>query len=66
MQQEIIAHGPGMIFHVVNLIVMVLMPMVVINVKETGFSLGKCVLIFFFFLILNKTFFNSHFTFRLR
>ncbi|XP_015584774.1 diacylglycerol O-acyltransferase 1 isoform X1 [Cephus cinctus] len=36
---EIIAHGPGMVFHVVNLIVMVLMPMVVIHVKDSGFSL---------------------------
>lgn len=36
---EIIAHGPGMVFHVVNLIVMVLMPMVVIHLKESGFSL---------------------------
>ncbi|XP_011310984.1 diacylglycerol O-acyltransferase 1 [Fopius arisanus] len=36
---DIMAHGPGMVFHVVNLIVMVLMPMVVIHVKESGFSL---------------------------
>lgn len=36
---DIIAHGPGMAFHVVNLIVMVLMPMVVIHVKDSGFSL---------------------------
>ncbi|XP_031827704.1 diacylglycerol O-acyltransferase [Nomia melanderi] len=36
---DIIAHGPGMVFHVVNLVVMVLMPMVVIHVKDSGFSL---------------------------
>lgn len=30
-----------MVFHVVNLIVMVLMPMVVIHVKDSGFSLCK-------------------------
>ncbi|KOC65584.1 Diacylglycerol O-acyltransferase 1 [Habropoda laboriosa] len=36
---DIIAHGPGMVFHVVNLIVMILIPMVVIQVKDTGFSL---------------------------
>jgi diacylglycerol O-acyltransferase-1 len=39
--QNIITHGPGMVFHVVNLIVMVLMPLVVIHVKETGFSLSE-------------------------
>ncbi|XP_014212741.1 diacylglycerol O-acyltransferase 1 isoform X1 [Copidosoma floridanum] len=39
LAMDLIAHGPGMIFHVVNLIVMVLVPMVVIHVKETGFSL---------------------------
>lgn len=36
---DIIAHGPGMVFHVINLVVMVLMPMVVIHVKDSGFSL---------------------------
>ncbi|XP_012270220.1 diacylglycerol O-acyltransferase 1 [Orussus abietinus] len=36
---DIIAHGPGMVFHVVNLIVMVLVPMVVIHIKDSGFSL---------------------------
>jgi len=39
--QDIIAHSPGMVFHVINLVVMVLMPMVVIHVKDSGFSLGK-------------------------
>ncbi|XP_011501264.1 PREDICTED: diacylglycerol O-acyltransferase 1-like [Ceratosolen solmsi marchali] len=39
LSMNIITHGPGMVFHVVNLIVMVLMPLVVIHVKETGFSL---------------------------
>ncbi|XP_031772946.1 diacylglycerol O-acyltransferase 1 isoform X3 [Apis florea] len=38
---DIIAHGPGMMFHIVNLIVMVLMPMVVIHVKDSGFSLSQ-------------------------
>ncbi|XP_006560375.1 diacylglycerol O-acyltransferase 1 isoform X4 [Apis mellifera] len=38
---DIIAHGPGMVFHIVNLIVMVLMPMVVIHVKDSGFSLSS-------------------------
>ncbi|KMQ90057.1 hypothetical protein RF55_10228, partial [Lasius niger] len=28
-----------MVFHVINLVVMVLMPMVVIHVKDSGFSL---------------------------
>lgn len=41
MPQDIIAHGPGMVFHIINLVVMVLMPMVVIHVKDAGFSLGK-------------------------
>ncbi|KAI4475800.1 hypothetical protein M0804_014074 [Polistes exclamans] len=41
---DIIAHGPGMVFHIVNLIVMVLMPMVVIHVKDSGFSLCGCTL----------------------
>ncbi|XP_076762987.1 diacylglycerol O-acyltransferase [Xylocopa sonorina] len=36
---DIIAHGPGMVFHVVNLVVMVLTPMVVIHLKDSGFSL---------------------------
>ncbi|EGI60051.1 hypothetical protein G5I_11842 [Acromyrmex echinatior] len=36
---DIIAHGTGMVFHVINLVVMVLMPMVVIHVKDSGFSL---------------------------
>ncbi|XP_043506500.1 diacylglycerol O-acyltransferase 1 isoform X3 [Frieseomelitta varia] len=36
---DIIAHEAGMVFHVVNLIVMVLVPMVVIHVKDSGFSL---------------------------
>lgn len=36
---DIIAHGPGMVFHVINLIVMVLIPMVVIHVMDSGFSL---------------------------
>ena len=40
--QDLIAHGPGMVFHVINLVVMVLTPMVVIHVKDSGFSLGKC------------------------
>ena len=39
--QQIISHGPGMVFHVVNIIVMVLMPMVVIHVKESGLTLSK-------------------------
>ncbi|XP_043682477.1 diacylglycerol O-acyltransferase 1 isoform X2 [Vespula pensylvanica] len=39
MSLDIISHGPGMVFHIVNLIVMVLMPMVVIHVKDSGFSL---------------------------
>ncbi|XP_015177113.1 PREDICTED: diacylglycerol O-acyltransferase 1 isoform X2 [Polistes dominula] len=39
MSMDIVAHGPGMVFHIVNLIVMVLMPMVVIHVKDSGFSL---------------------------
>ncbi|XP_043287985.1 diacylglycerol O-acyltransferase 1 [Venturia canescens] len=39
LSADIIAHEPGMVFHVVNLIVMVLMPMVVIHVKDSGFSL---------------------------
>nr|CAD7457361.1 unnamed protein product [Timema tahoe] len=36
---EIIAHGPGMFAHVVNLVVMVLIPMVIIHIKNTEFSL---------------------------
>ncbi|TGZ47731.1 O-acyltransferase [Temnothorax longispinosus] len=36
---DIVAHGTGMVFHVINLVVMVLMPMVVIHVKDSGFSL---------------------------
>ncbi|XP_018051121.1 PREDICTED: diacylglycerol O-acyltransferase 1 isoform X2 [Atta colombica] len=38
---DIIAHGTGMVFHVINLVVMVLMPMVVIHVKDSGFSLAS-------------------------
>ncbi|KAL6429860.1 hypothetical protein ACFW04_007613 [Cataglyphis niger] len=40
---DIIAHGPGMVFHVINLVVMVLMPMVVIHVKDSGFSLASSI-----------------------
>ncbi|XP_076388943.1 diacylglycerol O-acyltransferase isoform X3 [Megachile rotundata] len=43
LSADIIAHGPGMVFHVVNLIVMVLLPMVVIQVKDSGFSLSSSV-----------------------
>nr|XP_034178522.1 diacylglycerol O-acyltransferase 1 isoform X3 [Osmia lignaria] len=43
LSADIIAHGPGMVFHVVNLIVMVLVPMVVIHVKDSGFSLSPSV-----------------------
>ncbi|XP_077272035.1 diacylglycerol O-acyltransferase isoform X2 [Temnothorax americanus] len=38
---DIVAHGTGMVFHVINLVVMVLMPMVVIHVKDSGFSLAS-------------------------
>ncbi|XP_034933588.1 diacylglycerol O-acyltransferase 1 [Chelonus insularis] len=36
---DIIEHGPGTVFHVINLVVMVMMPMVIIHVKGSGFSL---------------------------
>jgi len=39
--QEIISYIPGMIAHVVNLLVLVMIPMVVIQVKSSGFSLSK-------------------------
>ncbi|KAK0157832.1 hypothetical protein PV328_011522, partial [Microctonus aethiopoides] len=49
---NIIAHNPGIIFHVVNLIVMVLMPMVVIHVKDSGFSLIGAVYVCMLYAIL--------------
>ncbi|XP_021917601.1 diacylglycerol O-acyltransferase 1 [Zootermopsis nevadensis] len=36
---EIISYTPGMMAHVVNLLVLVMIPMVVIHVKSSGFSL---------------------------
>ncbi|XP_044588980.1 diacylglycerol O-acyltransferase 1 [Cotesia glomerata] len=35
---DVIAQGPGTIFHVINLLGMILMPMVLIHVKDSGFS----------------------------
>ncbi|KAK0161030.1 hypothetical protein PV327_009548 [Microctonus hyperodae] len=49
---NIIAHNPGIIFHVVNIIVMVLMPMVVIHVKDSGFSLIGAVYVCMLYAIL--------------
>ncbi|XP_011137917.1 diacylglycerol O-acyltransferase 1 [Harpegnathos saltator] len=49
---DIIAHGPGMVFHVVNLVVMVLMPMVVIHVKDSGFSLFGAMYVCMLYAIL--------------
>lgn len=39
--QEIIPHGPGMSIHIINLIVLVLIPMVAIHIKGAAFSLSK-------------------------
>ncbi|XP_058802652.1 diacylglycerol O-acyltransferase 1 isoform X1 [Phymastichus coffea] len=52
LAMDLIAHGPGMVFHVVNLIVMVLMPMVVIHVKESGFSLVGAMYVCMLYAIL--------------
>ncbi|XP_070151191.1 diacylglycerol O-acyltransferase 1 isoform X2 [Polyergus mexicanus] len=49
---DIIAHGPGMVFHVINLIVTVLMPMVVIHVKDSGFSLVGAMYVCMLYAIL--------------
>ncbi|CAD6222051.1 GSCOCG00005311001-RA-CDS, partial [Cotesia congregata] len=35
---DVIAQEPGTIFHVINLLGMILMPMVLIHVKDSGFS----------------------------
>nr|XP_034178521.1 diacylglycerol O-acyltransferase 1 isoform X2 [Osmia lignaria] len=52
LSADIIAHGPGMVFHVVNLIVMVLVPMVVIHVKDSGFSLFGAMYVCMLYAIL--------------
>ncbi|XP_076388942.1 diacylglycerol O-acyltransferase isoform X2 [Megachile rotundata] len=52
LSADIIAHGPGMVFHVVNLIVMVLLPMVVIQVKDSGFSLFGAMYVCMLYAIL--------------
>lgn len=49
---DIIAHGTGMVFHVINLVVMVLMPMVVIHVKDSGFSLVGAMYVCMLYCIL--------------
>ncbi|CAK9819820.1 Diacylglycerol O-acyltransferase 1 [Anthophora quadrimaculata] len=49
---DIISHGPGMVFHVVNIIVMILIPMVVIQVKDTGFSMFGAVYVCLLYAIL--------------
>ncbi|XP_029174994.1 diacylglycerol O-acyltransferase 1 isoform X2 [Nylanderia fulva] len=49
---DIIAHGPGMVFHVINLVVMVLIPMVVIHVKDSGFSLVGAMYVCMLYAIL--------------
>ncbi|KYN16974.1 Diacylglycerol O-acyltransferase 1 [Trachymyrmex cornetzi] len=49
---DIIAHGTGMVFHVINLVVMVLMPMVVIHVKDSGFSLVGAMYVCMLYAIL--------------
>ncbi|XP_020279566.1 diacylglycerol O-acyltransferase 1 [Pseudomyrmex gracilis] len=49
---SIIAHGPGMVFHVINLVVMVLTPMVVIHVKDSGFSLVGAMYVCMLYAIL--------------
>ncbi|CAL7950425.1 unnamed protein product [Xylocopa violacea] len=49
---DIIAHGPGMVFHVVNLVVMVLTPMVVIHLKDSGFSLFGAMYVCMLYAIL--------------
>ncbi|XP_012229582.1 diacylglycerol O-acyltransferase 1 [Linepithema humile] len=49
---DIIAHGSGMVFHVINLVVMVLMPMVVIHVKDSGFSLVGAMYVCMLYAIL--------------
>lgn len=38
--QEIIPTAPGMLIHIINLLVLILLPMVIIHIKD-GFSLGK-------------------------
>lgn len=38
---DIIKEGPGMFAHVLNIIVLVLIPMVIIHVNGDGFSLSK-------------------------
>ncbi|KAG8223162.1 hypothetical protein J437_LFUL000328 [Ladona fulva] len=49
---EIIPHKPGMIAHIVNLVLLVLMPMVVINVKTKGFTLLGATLVCSIYSIL--------------
>lgn len=41
LSQEIIQESAGMFAHVVNVIVLVLIPMVIIHVNGTAFSLSK-------------------------
>lgn len=41
LASEVIMESAGMVVHVVNILVLVLIPMVVIHVKGQAFSLGK-------------------------
>lgn len=41
LSMDIIKEGPGMFAHVLNIIVLVLIPMVIIHVNGDGFSLSK-------------------------
>lgn len=41
LASDIIPEGAGMAVHIINIIVLVLIPMVVIHVKGQFFSLGK-------------------------
>ncbi|CAB0036535.1 unnamed protein product [Trichogramma brassicae] len=52
LAMDLIGHGPGMTFHVVNLIVMVLMPMVTIQVKGSGFSMVGAMYVCMLYAIL--------------
>ncbi|XP_063234799.1 diacylglycerol O-acyltransferase 1 isoform X2 [Bacillus rossius redtenbacheri] len=52
MAVEIIAHAPGMFAHIVNLLVMVLIPMVVIHLKNTAFSLFGASMVCFTYSVM--------------